>query len=136
MAPSPSLTHFSLPSHATPTLQGEPPTPSPPPPSLPSTPCAQILACKIGDGRLGSGETGTGLVRAIIAAKAAKCHLINLSVRATRTPPTRARTHARRKSAAPRMAGAQQTQTYAARAPGQMTPAPPISPSARKADSL
>ena len=44
-----------------------------------SCPLSQILACKIGDGRLGSAETGTGLVRALIAAKAAGCDLINLS---------------------------------------------------------
>ena len=40
---------------------------------------AQILACKIGDGRLGSAETGTGLVRALIACKRAGVGLINLS---------------------------------------------------------
>ena len=46
---------------------------------LRGSPRRQVLACKIGDGRLGSAETGTGLVRALIAAKKAGCDLINLS---------------------------------------------------------
>jgi len=42
-------------------------------------PGAQIVGCKIGDSRLGSMETGTGLVRALNHAKDMGCDLINLS---------------------------------------------------------
>lgn len=40
---------------------------------------AQIISCKIGDSRLGSMETGTGLVRALIAAMDAGVDIINMS---------------------------------------------------------
>ncbi|GAU32394.1 hypothetical protein TSUD_44370 [Trifolium subterraneum] len=42
-------------------------------------PGAQLISCKIGDARLGSLETGTGLTRALIAAVEHKCDLINMS---------------------------------------------------------
>jgi tripeptidyl-peptidase-2 len=42
-------------------------------------PGAQIVSCKIGDTRLGSMETGVGLVRALIAARDNGCHVINMS---------------------------------------------------------
>ena len=57
-------------------------------------PGAQILACKIGDGRLYSSETGTGLVRALIAAKAAGCQLANLSFGEPFYEPEGGRVHA------------------------------------------
>lgn len=42
-------------------------------------PGAQFVSVKIGDSRLGSMETGTGLVRGLIAAKESGCHIINMS---------------------------------------------------------
>ena len=42
-------------------------------------PGAQIISCKIGDSRLGSMETGTGLTRAAIAALAHRVDVVNMS---------------------------------------------------------
>jgi len=42
-------------------------------------PGAQIISCKIGDSRLGSMETMTGLTRALIACLDHKVDLINMS---------------------------------------------------------
>lgn len=42
-------------------------------------PGAQLVSLKIGDSRLGSMETGTGLVRALLAAVKCGCHIINMS---------------------------------------------------------
>lgn len=42
-------------------------------------PGCQIISVKIGDSRLGTMETGTGLIRGIIAAKENGCHIINMS---------------------------------------------------------
>ncbi|RDX90816.1 Tripeptidyl-peptidase 2, partial [Mucuna pruriens] len=42
-------------------------------------PEAQLISCKIGDSRLGSMETGTGLTRTLIAVVEHKCDLINMS---------------------------------------------------------
>jgi tripeptidyl-peptidase-2 len=42
-------------------------------------PGCQIVSVKIGDSRLGSMETGTGLLRGLLAAKRAGAHLINMS---------------------------------------------------------
>lgn len=39
-------------------------------------PGAQLISCKIGDSRLGSMETGTGLTRALIAAVEVLCFFI------------------------------------------------------------
>ena len=42
-------------------------------------PGCQIVSIKIGDSRLGSMETGTGLLRGLLAAKRAGAHIINMS---------------------------------------------------------
>lgn len=42
-------------------------------------PGAQIISCKIGDSRIGGMETGTGLLRALIAAKRNNVDLVNIS---------------------------------------------------------
>lgn len=53
------------------------PTLPPPHSSCPLHTGAQIISCKIGDSRLGSMETGTGLVRALAAAMEHKVDLVS-----------------------------------------------------------
>lgn len=66
------------------------PPPSPPPgitaahfPDDPDAngvaPGAQIISCKVGDSRLGSMETGTGLMRGLVAVLQHKADIINMS---------------------------------------------------------
>jgi tripeptidyl-peptidase-2 len=50
-------------------------------------PGAEIVGIKIGDSRLGSMETGTGLVRGVLAAVRAGCDIINLSFGEATTLP-------------------------------------------------
>ncbi|KAG2453913.1 hypothetical protein HYH02_002116 [Chlamydomonas schloesseri] len=54
-------------------------------------PGAQIISCKIGDTRLGSMETGTGVVRGLIAARQHGAHLINMSYGEPTTTPNAGR---------------------------------------------
>ncbi|KAG2491863.1 hypothetical protein HYH03_009817 [Edaphochlamys debaryana] len=54
-------------------------------------PGAQIISCKIGDTRLGSMETGVGVVRGLIAARQHGAHLINMSYGEPTTTPNAGR---------------------------------------------
>lgn len=54
-------------------------------------PGAQIISCKIGDTRLGSMETGTGVGRGLIAARQHGAHLINMSYGEPTTSPNAGR---------------------------------------------